>query len=391
MSQRNSQKPPWPYDTAEHRWYGFGRYYAMFPPSFAYSAILNLTRPGEPVLDPFCGRGNGPFTASVLTRPSVGIDINPIAWLFTSVKLCPEGNVDRLLRRLKDIARARTVNDRKSRSQFETMAWAPNVRALLRASRRELDWRGKESITDRTLMAFISLHMQDKLGAGLSNSLWPTIACSPRYAVRWWSKNGFKHPPEIDPVALLTDKIRRRYRYGIPEQVTSQAILSDAKAALEKKLPINAGLLITSPPYIGVTDYWNDHWIRLWLLGYSMRNNWKRSEKHSNQTIYQNLIGNVMREANRHLADGAAVLVRSDLRKTTALACVAAIQTTWPNRKLFAKTSVAPHNGVSVHHGRGGNKAQEFDLLIPGKRGNSWMKKQGFEPFEPEAYNLCLS
>lgn len=389
MNQTYTPKPPWPYHSAEYRWYGFGRYYAMFPPSFAYNAVLNLTRRGETVLDPFCGRGNGPFTASVLVRPSVGIDINPIAWLFTSVKLCPEGDMERLLRRLRDVARARTANDRKSRSQFETMAWAPSVRALLRAARRELNWKEKGSITDRTLMAFISLHMQDKLGAGLSNSLWPTIACSPQYAVSWWSKNGFNRPPEIDPVALLSDKIQRRYRYGIPEQVESQAILSDAKTALEKKSPINAKLLITSPPYVGVTDYWNDHWLRLWLLGHSMKKNWKRSEKYENREAYQSLINDTMQEACRHLSDGAAILIRSDQRTATASACIRALQTAWPNRKIFVKTSTAPHNGVSVHHGRGGNKAQEFDLLIPGKRGRFWLKEQGFKSY-PEACNSCL-
>ena len=174
QSQRiaESRASPWPRNTAAHRWYGFGRYYAMFPPSFAYDAISGLTRPGEPVLDPFCGRGNGPFTATVLERPALGIDVNPVAWLFTAVKLDPEANRDRLLRRLQEIERVTRSQDRRGRSRFERMAWAPNVRAFLKAARRELDWR--HSVTDRTLMAFIALHMQDKLGTGLSNGLWPT-------------------------------------------------------------------------------------------------------------------------------------------------------------------------------------------------------------------------
>ena len=79
----------WSRRTATGRWYGFGRYYAMFPPSFAYDAIVHLTDVGEQVLDPFCGRGNAPFTATVLQRRSVGVDINPLAWLYTIVKLRP--------------------------------------------------------------------------------------------------------------------------------------------------------------------------------------------------------------------------------------------------------------------------------------------------------------
>ena len=77
------------------------------------------------------------------------------------------------------------------------MAWVPAVRAFLRAARRELDWR--ESRIDRTLMGFVALHMHDKIGGGLSNSMSPTIAYSPRYAVRWWTEKGLTAPPDIDP------------------------------------------------------------------------------------------------------------------------------------------------------------------------------------------------
>ena len=193
----------------------------MFPPSFAHDAVFSLTRPGEAVLDPFCGRGNGPYVATVSGRPSLGVDINPIAWLFTAVKLLPEPHPSRVVSRLNDLRRARRPSDRKARSDFERMAWAPSVRSLLRAARRELDW--KNSVTDRTLMGFVALHMQDKLGDGLSNSLWPTIACSPRYAVSWWRKHGLLTPPDIDPIALLRDKVRRRYLYGTPRQAVGVA------------------------------------------------------------------------------------------------------------------------------------------------------------------------
>ena len=262
------QTHPWRRNTSEGRWYGFGRYYAMFPPRFAYDAIDGLTRRGERVLDPFCGRGNGPFTATVLGRESVGIDVNPLAWLFTASKLKPAG-VEQVLDRLMSIGRAARARDRKGRSRFERMAWAPAVRSFLRAARRELNWQ--TSRVDRTLMGFVTLHMQDKLGAGLSNALWPTIACSPGYAVRWWTKAGLVKAPDVDPVAILADKIRRRYECGRPTQANGTALLGDARQELRDADAMEASLLLTSPPYIGVTDYWNDHWIRLWMLGHPLR------------------------------------------------------------------------------------------------------------------------
>ena len=376
-----SLEHPWERNTAAHRWYAFGRYYAMFPPSFAYDAIKGLTNPGEKVLDPFCGRGNGPFTATVLGRPAIGVDVNPIAWLYTAAKFRPATDSDQVLARLEKIGRSRRPEDRRGRNQFEILAWAPRVRAFLRAARRELDW--KNSKVDRTLMAFIALHMQDKSGAGLSNVLWPTIACSPRYAVGWWTRQGLTTPPDVDPIRLLTDKIRRRYQYGIPEQAEGIAILGDAHHELSRLPSMEAGLMITSPPYCGVTDYWNDHWIRLWILGYEFNKDWTRSAKYENKAAYRSLILGILRKARRHLKEGAAVLVRSDQRRQTAEMCISALQETWPNRKLYFRTTSAQHNGVSNHHGRGGRKAKEIDLLIPGKRGGSrWRRDRGFKSID---------
>ena len=366
---------PWRSNTAEHRWYGLGRYYAMFPPSFAHDAILALTSPDECVLDPFCGRGNGPFMATTMERRSVGVDINPVGWIYAATKLNP-APVQDVLERLHSISVARRPEDRRSRSRFETMAWTPDVRAFLRAARRELDWQHDK--VDRTLMAFVMLHMQDKRGTGLSNALWPTIACSPTYAVKWWTERGLL-PPDIDPEAALEDKIRRRYRYGIPHQAQGSALLGDAVGVLQRKDRINAALLLTSPPYCGVTDYWNDHWIRLWMLGHGLRKNWRRSAKFENQDRYLCLLRGVFREAKRHLMHGAAVLVRSDLRRRTAAMCLEVISEIWPTETIFGRATVSPTRGESVYHGRGGRKAKELDLLIPGSRGTERYMADGFE------------
>ena len=367
----------WHRNTAAGRWYGFGRYYAMFPQSFIHDAITHLTRPGEPVLDPFCGRGNGPFAATVLGRPAIGIDVNPIAWLFAAAKLQPAATSDQVMGRLYEIAKARRPSDWRSRNQFETMAWAPAVRALLKAARRELDWYN--SIVDRTLMAFITLHMQDKQGGGLSNCMSPTIAYSPNYAVKWWRQNGFLQPPDIDPVAMLEDKIRRRYQYGVPPQAPGRVLLGDSRQELRDQINIGAALLVTSPPYCGVTDYWNDHWIRLWMLGHRFRKNWRKSARFENQREYLELVTSILQESKRHLKRGAAILVRSDQRRQTAEMCISALRETWPHRQLLVRSTMAPYPGISNHHGRGGRQAKEIDLLMPGNRSPRWWQQEGFQ------------
>ena len=382
MNNQRLAKSPyervWGRRTAAGRWYGLGRYYGMFPQSFIHDAVVNLTKPEETVLDPFCGRGNAPFAATVLRRNALGIDINPIAWLFAAAKLNPAPNVTQVMARLDEVAKACRTNDKRSRSRFETMAWSPAVRALLKAARRELDWRN--SIVDRTLMAFITLHMQDKKGLGLSNVMSPTIAYSPTYAVKWWTDKGFLRPPDVDPVTMLADKIQRRYQHGVPAQGSGTALLGDSQHELSQRSPADAALLVTSPPYCGVTDYWNDHWIRLWMLGYPFRKNWAKSARFENQKDYQTLITRVFQESKKHLKRGAAILVRSDQRRSTAEMCVAAMKEVWPDRRLLVRPTTARHAGISNGHGRGGQKAKEIDLLMPGRRASPWWHREAFVP-----------
>ena len=243
---------------------------------------------------------------------------------------------------------------------------------------------------DRTLMAFIALHVQDKLGSGLSNAMSPTIAYSPAYAVRWWTDKGLLKAPEIDPVAMLTDKIVRRYEYGVPEQAESMGLLGDAREELSVQESLKAGLLMTSPPYCGVADYWNDYWIRLWLLGYEFRKNWQKSARFENKTTYRSLIQTVFEESRRHLRNDAAILVRSDQRRQTADMCVAALREVWPQRTILVRLTTSPHKSVSVHHGHGGTNAKEIDLLLPDCRGSEWWRTTEFVPVEDTVYGFAL-
>ena len=371
----------WSRNTAAGRWYAFGRYYAMFPRDFIHDAVDGLTIENDVVIDPFCGRGNAPFVATVLQRQAVAIDNNPIAWLFTAAKQHPAPNVEHVTKRLGEIAAGRRRSDQRSRNRFENMAWAPDVRALLKTARRELQWR--DSATDRTLMAFITLHMQDQLGSGLSNSLSPTIAFSPEYAVKWWTGKGMLAPPDIEPVAVLEDKIRRRYQHGVPRQARSRVMMGDSRYELPRLERAEARLLITSPPYRGVTDYWNDNWIRLWMLGHSFGKEWGKTASFAGRDAYRDLLHCVLAESKTHLADNASVLVRVDQRRSTAELCVEAMRAVWPGRELLMRPTSAPHAGSSTGHGRGGTKAKEYDLLIPNTRSVGWAQSRGFAPICP--------
>ena len=352
---------PWPAKTPQHRWYGLGRYYAMFPAPFVTNAVRTFTDSGDVVMDPFSGRGNAPYIAAALGRPSVAVDILPVAWLFTTAKLNPLQSVDGVLARLEGLRRAVRPQDTKHHTLFESMAWAPPVMGLLRTARRELNW--KESRVDWTLTAFIALHMQDSDPNGLSNRLSPTVAHSPSYAVRWWKSRGLLHPPETDPVAYLADRIRRRYTFGVPSLADSETWLGDARTKLGEADGHNVKLILTSPPYHDMTDYWNDQWIRLWLLGADMRKNWNRTQKHSNLAAYQRLINGVFSGAKHHLRNDGAVIIRCGDRPTTADTCRAAIQSNWPSWTIFERRTEVRRQGKASGYGHGTRLVCERDYV----------------------------
>lgn len=62
-------------------------YPAMVADDLAIQLASKHLRPGDCVLDPFCGSGRLLAAAAAVSANGVGIDANPLAWLLTSAKL----------------------------------------------------------------------------------------------------------------------------------------------------------------------------------------------------------------------------------------------------------------------------------------------------------------
>lgn len=69
--------------------HSYHRYPAKFIPQIVDKLIIEHTKPGDLVVDPFGGCGTTLVEAKLLGRRSVGFDINPIAKLITQAKLTP--------------------------------------------------------------------------------------------------------------------------------------------------------------------------------------------------------------------------------------------------------------------------------------------------------------
>ncbi len=316
------------------RWASLGPYYAMFPVQFAYRQIARFTSPNDTVLDPFCGRGTAVFASGTTGRHGVGVELNPVGYVYGATKIRPPSR-NRILNRLTEIGEiARYERVDSTLPEFFRWAFAPAVRRFLSVARRELNWRS--STVDRGLAALVLIYLHGKAYQSLSNQMRQTKSMAPNYSVAWWKQRKMR-PPNIDPVEFLKDRIEWRYRYGTPELAESEIVFGDSQIILGRKKVDPWSLLLTSPPYCNVTNYWYDQWVRLWLLGALPKPIHHVRGRFGNQDVYRSVLESVFGHAAESARRNAVVYVRTDARQFTLETTIEVLRETWPRKKLTVR------------------------------------------------------
>jgi hypothetical protein len=169
------------HSTAESRWARFGPYYALFPVSFAFDVIDKYSQRGQRIIDPFAGRGSSVFAGAILGRESVGIEINPVGWIYGQVKLNPAYK-EQVTDRLREIYGKHHYYKYQAEAlpEFYHLCYCDDVLKFLLAARKWLDW--KNNNIDASLMAIILVHLHGKLGEGLSNQMRMTKSMGLNYS-----------------------------------------------------------------------------------------------------------------------------------------------------------------------------------------------------------------
>ena len=362
------------FQTAIDRWARIGPYYAMFPVDFAFEVIETYTKPGNRVLDPFVGRGSSIYAAAARGRTGCGIEINPVGWLYSSVKLRPTTK-GRVLKRLYELAsEAKEIDIKRANlSEFFSYAYAPEVLRFLLAARENLKWKADESKIDRTLMAFILVHLHGKRSSSLSNQMRDSKAMAPDYSVRWWKERNME-PPLINPVSFLEHKISWRYKKGKPK-LPGDILLGDSISFLNSGLQRQAlskpfDLLFTSPPYYSVTNYHCDQWLRLWMLGQRpspRRRGGKWERRFESQSDYHKLLDGVFSGVAPLMSDDAIVVVRTDARQFTLSATIKALAVAFPNKTLKKEARPLSKKTQTALYGDTSKKPGEVDIIMTPK------------------------
>ncbi len=273
------------------------------------------------MLDPFCGRGTVPFQAILMERQSIAADINPVAICITKAKTnAPkQSSVRRRLTILQnDYSVIEWEAERRSLPRFFRFAYNKHTLSQLLYLRSVLNWQ--ESNVDCMIAALLlgALHGEsNKSPSYLSNQMPRTISTKPAYSVRYWKKHGSK-APRRDTFVLLRDRLAFRYKSNAPNEraVVIKKDIRDLPYS-NKELPAPITCVITSPPYLDVTSFEEDQWLRLWFLGGPPHPTYglvSRDDRYSNPGKYWTFISEMWRSLGAILDDRAHVVIRIGMR-----------------------------------------------------------------------------
>jgi hypothetical protein len=223
-------------------------------------------------------------------------------------------------------------------------------------------------------MALLLIYLHGKREAALSNQMRQTKSMAPDYAVRWWQERGLQ-PPDVDPVDFMTRRLEWRYAKGLPKVRESHVYLADSEQQLPHLLDTVRGrgrrvrLLLTSPPYFGLTNYHYDQWLRLWLLGgppnaHRVAGSRELRGKFQNASRYTELLQNVFQSAAELLSPKATIYVRTGLGVVTYFTTLQVLQHVFPKHRLDMKRQPYARPTQTRLFGDPGKKAGEADLVM---------------------------
>jgi hypothetical protein len=299
-----------------HRLHSLCPYFAMFPPAFVREQLEAHSRPGDLTLDPYSGRGTALLEALLNDRRAIACDINPVAYCITAAKASvpPFTAVTNEIRHLKRgylrLSPSALRRERRALPPFFHRAFHWTTLSQLLFLRRALRWRTNALHRFIAALALGSLHGEmDKSRSYFSNQMPRTISTKPRYSLKYWKRHRL-WPKKRDAFAILESRAKFRLRDGNPARRGSVAMTDARRAAFAlQQFKGQVKMVITSPPYLNITNYEEDQWLRLWFLGHDARPTYgqiSRDDRHGGRERYWRFIAEGWR--------GIAPLLRNDAR-----------------------------------------------------------------------------
>lgn len=307
-----------------HRFHALCPYFAMFPESFVEHWLKRLTKPTDIVLDPFSGRGTTALTALLCGRQAISSDVNDVAVCLTKAKTNPP-TLRTLKARMSQLRKGFVSSawrePARAAEEFFQYAYAPVTLRQLLYLRENVNW--KDSRVDNMLAALVlgSLHGETASRRYLSNQMPRTISTKPRYSVNFWKTRKLV-APQRDTFEVLAEMAQFRYESPLPigHSTVLHTDMRNLPRIIESTSSEPIKCAITSPPYLNVTSFEEDQWLRLWFLGGPPRPKKgvvSRDDRHGTADNYWSFISDMWRSLGAVMGDNAHVVIRIGSRKIT--------------------------------------------------------------------------
>jgi DNA methylase len=366
-----------PARTPNHRLHALCPYFAMFPPAFAKTAIIQTSRKRDFVLDPFSGRGTTLLEALLNGRNALACDINPVASVVSRAKASPPLLVN-LLHRIQSLKTGfegadlnSLVREALQLPEFFGFAFHESTLSQILFLREGLNWSAER--TDCFIAALCLGHLHgesDRSPNFFSNQMAHTIAMKPAYALRYWKKYKMT-PPLRDAFAILASKAVFRLSTEAPKGV-GIVQQGDAREAADLFADYHGRVaaIVTSPPYLDVTNFEEDQWLRLWFLGGEPCPTYGRisgDDRHSSATKYFQFLSDVWAGVQPLLKKSANLTCRIAAKGITEIELAnglfKSVTSVWPKARLtsFEKTGLRNRQTESFCPGSSGC-GSEYDF-----------------------------
>lgn len=275
---------------------------AKFPPQLPAAFILNLTEPGEIVLDPMAGSGTALVEALLAKRRCIGIDLDPLACLIADVKTRPAGSfvseqdIDRVIFNAVAALQHTALLDKIGEKRFDEKTrlfldyWflrptQHELLSLLAAIDEEQNPRAKQFFK----VVFSSIIVTKSGGVSLARDLAHS------------RPHRDSEKPRQDAFELFRKKAVKALRgLRIFEKPTHDALVMRGDV---RSLPLQNNvihLIVTSPPYANAIDYMRAHKFSLVWLGYpidllsTVRSSYIGAEKQNHHNGYYSSLANTV-------------------------------------------------------------------------------------------------
>lgn len=257
--------------------HGFHPYPAKFTPQLVNKYLSKYCKPGDKIIDPFCGSGTALVEGILNGIDSIGIDLNPIAYVISKAKtnIYSEKDIAFTKQFLSHIQiessynlfsqnhKKHNINIHIPNFYNRDHWFQKNVSIELATLKKNIEDIENQNVRDLLICAF------SKIIVKVSNQ---------DSEVRYTAKNK-NHPDGIVFDTFYNTvknyiKVLESNKYNIKSDAS--VYLGDTTEVLKNFTNNCFDFIITSPPYINTFDYYLYHKQRMFWLGFdhkTVRNN----------------------------------------------------------------------------------------------------------------------